>query len=178
MHVGNISAIMTKAPYHSPFSQSLGQLALKAIGPEIAKRGFVLSELILNWREIVGEELCALSRPVKIKWPRGSNQQQGGTLMVRIERGFALEFSMQSPVFLQRLAALCGWQVVEKIQFEEGAVFDAALVKPQRGTAPSAPLGERVEKTLEEVEHERLKQALSELGGYVSGAHKGRMNKF
>ena len=58
--------------------RQLGDLVAPALGKALAARGFAAADVVMAWREIVGERLAAASEPSALEWPRGRVHEQRG----------------------------------------------------------------------------------------------------
>jgi hypothetical protein len=111
-----------------PWSRPLGDLIQPAIDPVLTRRGFGLTGLVLYWDDLVGEELAALSRPVRIQWPFRQNGAPGqgkpapAALIVRAEPSCALEIQHLAPVIVERVNAQFGWRCIARLVLMQGPV--------------------------------------------------------
>ena len=87
-----------------PWSQPLGDFVPRILDPAIARQGFGESALLLDWEEIVGERIGAISEPVRLQWPPAGTKRDPleprppAALVLRVKPGFGLE--------IQHLAAV------------------------------------------------------------------------
>ena len=134
------------------------------------KRGFGEAKLLTHWPEIVGTDLAAIARPVKITYGRGF----GGTLVVLTTGANAPLLEMQKERILERVNATFGYRAVAHVHvtqtaptgFAEGQVaFRPAAETP--AAAPDPARLARVMEGVETVEDEKLKQALARLAENV-----------
>lgn len=128
------------SPKRRPWSRPLADFVTGAMNPVLAKNGFGEADIILNWDEIAGERLAAVSEPVKVQWPgRGPKTApdapaQPATLVLRVEGAFALEVQHLAPVLIERINGHLGWRCVGRIVMRQ-APLERAVRKP----APSPP---------------------------------------
>ncbi|NKX45619.1 DUF721 domain-containing protein [Roseicyclus persicicus] len=134
------------------------------------KRGFGEAKLLTHWPEIVGAEIAAIARPVKITWGRGF----GGTLVLLTTGGHAPVLEMQKDRIAERVNASYGYRAVAHVHitqtaptgFAEGQVaFRPAALTPRPEPDPARLA--RVLEGVEGVEDEGLKQALTRLARNV-----------
>ncbi|MBF9058501.1 DUF721 domain-containing protein [Rhodobacterales bacterium HKCCSP123] len=134
------------------------------------KRGFGEAKLLTHWPEIVGEDLAAIARPVKITYGRGF----GGTLVVLTTGANAPVLEMQKERIIDRVNATYGYRAVAHVHvtqtaptgFAEGRV----AFRPAPPEAPAKPDPARLARALqaaEGIEDEGLKQALARLAENV-----------
>ena len=93
----------------------LPAITRKAFG----NRGVAEQQLILHWRELVGEEMARHSLPLRLR--RGRNNK-GGTLIVRAEGGTALLMQHEAPRIIERINRGSGYELVARLQFVQGPV--------------------------------------------------------
>jgi hypothetical protein len=81
-------------------------------------RGFAVSRVLTHWDEIVGPELAAIARPVKVSYPRDGI---GATLTVLTTGANAPVLQMQEPKLRERVNACYGYSAVSRIQITQTA---------------------------------------------------------
>ena len=139
-------------------SELTDAIARKSFG----KRGFATSEILTRWSDIVGDALARLSLPEKLSFPRGKGE--GGTLLIRVDGGAALELQHLEPVLIGRINRLCGFRAVARLRLVQGPLPQAVETAPDR-PAPLAPeaVG-RLEALLAATDDPELRAALDRLG--------------
>lgn len=151
--------------------ETAGALLSGALKAPAEKRGFADAKLLTHWVEIVGEDIAAIARPVKITWGRGF----GGTLVLLTTGANAPVLEMQKERILEQVNATYGYRAVAHVHitqtaptgFAEGQVaFRAA--KPAAPPAPDPVRLARAMAALDGIEDPGLKQALARLARNVS----------
>lgn len=156
-----------------PTAKPLSELLPSVLKTSLEQHGLATSQIITRWREIAGDELAAVTRPLRINWPRVKGEdgevpkhQAGATLVLMVESGFALDVQHAAPLILQRVNALFGWAAVAKITLRQGPVCSEEkndLNQHLSGEdAPIIPL----------MEDENLQKALQKLGQNVVNSKK------
>lgn len=141
------------------------------IGQAIAAQGFTGADIVVSWPDIVGERLGAVSRPIKVDWPRRRPKgepdapPQPATLVVRVEGAFALEVQHLAPLLMERVNAVYGWRCIGRIVLKQGRVCRSDPKPPERriGEAESR----RVADATAPVTDDPLRAALQRLGRAV-----------
>ena len=153
---------------------ALAELVGKALDPLTAHRGFATAELTAGWADIVGSRYADCSRPEKIVWPRGAeNDRNTGLLIVRVDGPRALLFQHEIGQVIERVNAFIGHGAIGKIRILQGPV--EARQEPEKPTpGPLDPEGEEsLAAALSGVDSENLRAALDRLGRAVlSGRDK------
>lgn len=131
---------------------------LKAIA---GRQGFAEPEVLLRWREIVGEGLAGLSRPVQISYGRRGSGL-GATLTVAVESARAPEIQHRSAEILERVNRFYGYAAVSRLKITQlGAAARAGgFAEAQRPFAPEAP-AQRVAETKIDAEAAARAEALA-----------------
>jgi hypothetical protein len=150
--------------------ETAGALLAGALKAPAEKRGFGEAKLLTHWPEIVGEDLAAIARPVKITYGRGF----GGTLVVLTTGANAPVLDMQKDRIMERVNATYGYRAVAHVHitqtaptgFAEGQVAFRAP-KPKVPPAPDPARLARVMEGVEGVEDPGLKEALARLARNV-----------
>ncbi len=157
-------------PFKKKYATTLAALLPQCLNDVLAKQGFASSEILTHWGDIAGAELAPYSEPVKMQWPpKGqaadpASPRQPAVLHVRVEGAFALEFQIQAPVILERINRYLGWQCVQQIRLKQGPVQ-----KHERNAAPKeirldAETEQRMTESVANIENDRLRQAVLQLG--------------
>lgn len=158
-------------------ARPLADIVGPVLGPALAAQGFTGHDIVASWPEIVGERLAAVSRPVKVDWPRRRAGESGArpepaTLQVRVEGVFALEFQHLAPVLLERINAVYGWRCVGRIVLKQGPIARARPAA-RRTCEPSEADRRRIIAAVAPVESEPLREALARLGRAVAAEAAG-----
>lgn len=159
-------------PPRKPVLKSLGDLTRHAIDPMAAKAGFGQSDILMNWPEIAGERLSAVSEPQRLQWPtRAPNRPpdapaEPAALVVQVEGAFALEFQHVAALLIERINARLGWRCVGRIVIRQGPVRRKAPARKK----PPPPLPEAVReagRAAAGVTDDALRDALTRFGARV-----------
>jgi hypothetical protein len=161
-----------KRPLHRRFARPLADLLGATLDPLLAKQGFGESDVILNWDEIAGERLSAVTEPLKLQWPsRGPKRSpdapaESATLILRVEGAFAIEVQHLAAILCERINARLGWRCVGKIAIRQGPV-ERREKGPRRVPPPPPEAIAAAGKLSEGVADEGLREALTRLGARV-----------
>ena len=132
-----------------------------------SRYGFAYAEVLSQWSAIVGEDLGRVSVPERIRWPRSPAEQgrkAGGTLVLRVAEGRALEFQHLVPRIVERINGFYGYQAVAAVKILQGAVAPPHTVSQPAPEIPNQALTERMTS----IDDEPLRAALLRLGTAVS----------
>jgi hypothetical protein len=130
------------------------------------KQGFASADIVARWPEIVGAEIATHAEPLKIQWPRTADpqQQEPGTLVLRVEGPAAIEIQHLAPVILERVNRFFGWQAVADLRLRQAPL---ARRKPRPVTAPDPARTAQIAASMPEIDDEGLKDALARLGASI-----------
>ena len=142
----------------------------KLTRPVFSRYGFAYAEVLGQWAAIVVEELGQVSVPERIRWPRatgssGDGVKRGGTMVLRVAEGRALEFQHMVPRIMERINGFYGYEAITALKILQGPVTPPAAAKRQ--PAPEIDpqvLGDQAEA----IHDEALRAALLRLGTAVS----------
>jgi hypothetical protein len=139
-----------------------GDLAKPLLSPALRRQGFAQQEIVTRWRDVVGPLLAARSMPERLRFPQG--ERADGTLFIRVESSFALEFQHLTPQILDRVNTFYGYRAVARLVMKQGPI--PRPPPPRGGTAK--PLDAAAETglrdSLEALKPGPLKDALGRLG--------------
>lgn len=99
-------------------------------------RGFVVARLVTHWAEVVGAEIAAQARPVKIGYGR---EGLGATLTLLVEGASAPLVDMQRERIRERVNACYGYNAIARILITQTAATGFAEGQAQFAPAPKAP---------------------------------------
>ncbi|PWK59870.1 DUF721 domain-containing protein [Roseicyclus mahoneyensis] len=150
--------------------ETAGALLAGALKAPAEKRGFGEAKLLTHWPEIVGEDVAAIARPVKITWGRGF----GGTLVLLTTGAHAPVLEMQKDRIADRVNATYGYRAVAHVHITQTAPTGFAegrvAFRPAIPKAPPPPDPARLARAMEGmegIEDARLKEALARLARNV-----------
>ena len=136
-----------------------------------ARYGFAYAEVIARWPEVVGEDLARVSRPDRIRWPKGAGAEAaklGGTLVINAAPGRALELQYEVPRIIERVNRFYGHGAISAVK-----VMQSQSIPQERGRRPEMPRKPVIIEALGKIEDEALQAALGRLGEAVANRPKG-----
>jgi hypothetical protein len=111
--------------------------------------GFAEARLLTEWDAIVGVDLAAATRPVKVTRGRGAGAAAGGTLVVQAIGARGPEVQMMLPTLRQRVNAALGWAAIAHVRLTQAGAGFAEPVRPY-APPPPAPDPRRLEPLITE----------------------------
>ena len=159
-------------PKRRSYARPLADLISGTLDPLLAKQGFGAADIVLNWDEIAGERLAAVTEPIKLQWPTRAPLRspdapaEPATLILRVVGAFALEVQHLAPVLCERVNAHLGWRCIGRIAIRQGPL--ERLRKPRRAALRIDPAAaERAHSETQGIEDEGLRRALDRLGSRI-----------
>lgn len=141
-------------------------------------RGFAVTRLLTAWAEIVGTDLAAVTRPVKVGYAKGG---MGATLTLLTTSANGPMLQMQLPAIKEKVNACYGYAAISRIMvtqtapsgFAEGqAEFGHA---PKKIVPPDPAIKAEAHRAAEGVHDNALREALENLTeNYLSRAKSQR----
>jgi hypothetical protein len=98
-------------------------------------RGFAVSRLLTHWSEVVGADIAAQSRPVKIGYAKGGF---GATLTLLVQGASAPMVQMQLPQIRDKVNACYGYNAISRVVLTQTAPTGFAEGQAQFTPAPKA----------------------------------------
>lgn len=150
--------------------------ALRAFSKAVlGRKGFVETDIITGWNNIVGTELAECSQPDRIEFKRG--EKNNGILVVNVPSGaFALELQHRENFILSKVNSYFGYNAVSKLKIIQNGAFKLKDEEPVQRAEKTlvSPEEENYIRTLSrEVENEALQEVLEKLGRMVISSNKG-----
>jgi hypothetical protein len=136
---------------------TLPKVAARALG----RRGFADAGLISDWQRIVGGELAQSCAPLRLTFQRPRERREG-TLLLRVEPGFALELQHLAPLLVERINTYFGYQAVARLKFQQGPLANRKAAKPVREAA-ALTAEDPINRQLAGIEDDELRVSLRRL---------------
>ena len=148
------------------FPRPLADVLQRTLNAAFAKQGFVSTELVTRWGEIVGAEIAEHSEPDKIQWPRPADGEtpEPGVLVLRVEGPAAVEIQHLSGVVLERVNRFFGWQAVGSLRLRQAPLRRRA---PEPQPSVDAEEAARIAAHLSDITDEKLRDALGRPGAAI-----------
>ena len=99
-------------------------------------RGFAVTRLLTHWPDIVGDDLAALTRPVKVGWAK---EGFGATLTVLTTGAMAPVVEMRKTAIRDKVNACYGYNAIARIHLTQTAAQGFAEGQTPFAPAPRAP---------------------------------------
>ncbi|MBP1850274.1 DUF721 domain-containing protein [Rhizobium halophytocola] len=156
-------------------AKQLAELANGIVDPVLARRAGISTALLGSWNEIVGDSFADCTRPEKIAWPRlrdigEDGGHRPGVLTIACEGGRALFLSHAQGELIGRINSFFGYPAVVQIRIVQKPVLP---LSNRRKLKPlDAVKSRRLEAMVEDIESDKLKDAIRRLGRGVLGAKR------
>ncbi|KAB0540113.1 hypothetical protein HNQ68_000114 [Pseudochrobactrum saccharolyticum] len=145
----------------------LADTAGSVLDPVLRKRAGINLSLIQAWEDVVGPQIGAQSRPLRILWPRRAHEDdpfQPATLIIGCEGMAAMRIQHSTGEIINRVNSFLGFVAIARIRIEQKSVAPVA----QRKIKTLMPVGAPAEKKLAQatvgIEDEALRASLMQLG--------------
>jgi len=113
------------------FEQAAGLLSTR-IRKAGEGRGFATSRVLTHWSEIVGADLAAMARPVRVSYGR---EGFGATLTLVATGAAAPLVQMRGPEIIEKVNACYGYGAISQLRITQTA--PEGLAEPQAAFAPA-----------------------------------------
>ncbi|WP_295812138.1 DUF721 domain-containing protein [uncultured Nitratireductor sp.] len=162
-----------KKHYGNPVAVS--DLATGILDPVMRKRAGLSVELVQSWSEIVGERLALSTRPEKLVWPRRRHEDdpfEPATLVIACEGAAALRLQHETGEVIGRVNAFLGFAAVGRLKIVQKPVAQPPTRRPPIARPLTGSENARIERLIEGVEDEGLRDSLQKLGANILGRRK------
>ena len=136
-------------------------------------RGFTVTRLLTHWQEIVGTEIAAICRPVKVGFPRDCF---GAVLTVLTTGAQAPMLEMRAPRIVEKVNACYGYRAISRLAitqtaptgFAEGqATFDTGPKPAAQSSQTDAIVRAEARAATAEVGDSALRDSLERLAANI-----------
>ena len=157
--------------------ESLGSIFVPLIKKAISAEDLVGIDILLNWKDIIGNEIYSYCQPIKTKFNHKNSER---TLFLEVPiGGFALEIQHKEKYILDKINAYLGYNAVHKINITQNT--DMQVKEPQKNVEKVAKedkkISEEDEKYLlsltTEIKDDKLRENLIKIGKNVILSEKG-----
>ena len=163
-HGLGVTETATKTPERSRRARPVSELMPRVGGAAFRRYGFMHSEIVARWSEIVGEAYARHSMPEELRFPVG--KRSGGTLKILVTGAFAPMLRHVEPQVIERTNRFFGYAAVAKLLLRHG---DLPLPRAERERLPEAPLATVTQATLRDIADPDLRASLESLAHALSG---------
>ncbi len=162
-----------------PLADLVGGLTKDVFG----SKNQLFGKMLANWPQIAGEEMAALTIPLDLKFQRAPKPKDGAkapakagqaVLHLAVQPAYALEFSYQKNLLIERLNMFFGYSAIKDIktvQHSEVMTNKKSAPVPQR---PLTPLEEsKLAALTDGIQEKDLQTALKNLGKAIISRTQG-----
>ncbi|MBO6281628.1 MAG: DUF721 domain-containing protein [Alphaproteobacteria bacterium] len=153
-------------------SKTLMPLAKQLLGT----RGFMETDLLTNWKHIIGEELARYSLPQKLTFRK--DERTDGCLTIAVLSGaFAMEIRQNEPRILDKINTYFGYKAVSKLKIIQNTNPEYFLISKKNIDNVKKNLVTEAEESyitelIKDVSNPELKETLKNLGIAVFNRRK------
>ena len=130
----------------------------KNIKKVINKRGQIYSEILNNWKYIVGEDLFKVCYPRSYK---NTNKFSISKLVIMVKRGHEVDLEYSKKEIIDRTNSFFGDRVVERIKFT--SFNDEKNVITEKNNTNLNVTNNKFNNKIKDVKNEKIKKSLLEL---------------
>ena len=128
----------------------------KKIKKILLKKGYIYSEILDNWRLIVGSELFKVCYPKSF---RSSNKLGTSLLSIMVKRGHEIDVEYSKKKIIDKINSLFGYNVVEKVKL---ITFEGEQEKFNKIKNNNSTKNEYIDK-ISNIKNDKIKKSLIEL---------------
>ena len=128
----------------------------KNIKKILLKKGYIYSEILDNWRLIVGSELFEVCYPKSF---RSSNKLGTSLLSIMVKRGHEVDVEYSKKKIIDKINSLFGYNVVEKVKL---ITFEGEQEKFNKIKNNNSTKNEYIDK-ISNIKNDKIKKSLIEL---------------
>lgn len=153
---------------HCQELESLGSIFMPIMKDAFSSNDFVETDIMLNWVNIIGEEISSYCTPINIKYNPKSNQR-----VINVEvpiGGFALELQHKEQYILDKVNAFLGYKGVHKLSITQNinkVIKNKRAKKENTENKLSFEDKELIKELSNGIKDDKLKEILIKLGENV-----------
>ncbi len=135
---------------------AVGAAVERGLAPSARKHGFSETRLLLRWESVVGAEIAAWTRPLRLF---------RGVLHLRVASAWAPYIQHQEPTIRERVNMFLGRRAVTRIALKQGCVAPTPVTQSSARPAPE-PV------PVSGISDPELRATLARLGGAIQAQQK------
>jgi hypothetical protein len=153
-------------------TKSIAELARDINSRAFNRYGFAKSDIVLHWKEIVGEILARSSLPERLVMPRDTEKEEGkaGVLHIRVEGSFAPEMQHLEPLVIDRINSYYGFKAVGRLVFHHGPIEQTQSLRKYVSPILSDSQMQQLNLLLKGIKDDKLRQSLFDVGAEIIGS--------
>ena len=128
----------------------------KKIKKILLKKGHIYSEILENWRYMVGSELFKVCYPKSF---RSSNKLGTSLLSIMVKRGHEIDVEYSKKKIIDKINSLFGYNVLEKVKL---VTFEGEQEKFNKIKNNNSTKNEYIDK-ISNIKNDKIKKSLIEL---------------
>ena len=117
------------------------------------KRGFKEQKILINWKDIVGDEIGSYTIPESLT--------QNKLLIVKCSSSHALEFQYAIPKIIDRISFMMGYKAITNIKIKQGTIENENKTIIKKKNTLSTKENNILKSILNKVKDEKLKENLN-----------------
>ena len=125
----------------------------KKIKKILLKKGYIYSEILDNWRLIVGSELFKVCYPKSF---RSSNKLGTSLLSIMVKRGHEIDVEYSKKKIIDKINSLFGYNVLEKVKL---VTFEGEQEKFNKIKNNNSTKNEYIDK-ISNIKNDKIKKSL------------------
>lgn len=128
------------------------------------KKNLLFGKMLSAWPHIAGADLAERTLPLDLKFSKKNGNNQA-TLHLAVQSAFALEFSYQKTLLIERLNIFFGYPAIKDIKIiQDSTVMDNKKTKKAKIRPLSLQEERKIETLIAEIQESDLQIALKNLG--------------
>lgn len=160
---------MTHANRPRPLSDLVPGLTKDIFG----KKNLLFGKMVSQWAHIAGPDIASKATPVELKFQRKAEKDKGGSpqavLHLAVMPAFALEFSYQKGLLVERLNMFFGYPAIKDIKIIQNSnVMDNKRVTKAKTKPLTLQQQQQIDEATAGIEDNDLQTALKNLGKAIA----------
>ncbi|MEZ0225692.1 MAG: DUF721 domain-containing protein [Alphaproteobacteria bacterium] len=137
------------------------------------KKNMLFGKMVSQWAHIAGEEIAARATPLDLKFQRKTEKEKGSSpqavLHLAVQPAYALEFSYQKGLLIERLNVFFGYPAIKDIKIiQNSEIMDKKTASPPKTKPLTLQQQQDIEQLTSGVADNDLQTALKNLGKAIA----------
>jgi hypothetical protein len=131
------------------------------------KKNQLFGKMLADWAQIAGNDIASKTIPIDLKFSREKNKKDShqAILSLAIQGGYALEFTYQKSLLIERLNTFFGYPAIKDIKIVQNSeIMNKKEIAPFRMLPVDMQDEKKIDTLVSTIEENDLQTALKNLG--------------
>ncbi|MBI1216879.1 MAG: DUF721 domain-containing protein [Alphaproteobacteria bacterium] len=133
------------------------------------RKNLLFGKMMAEWTQIAGPDIAARAVPLKLQFSRKKETSNQAVLHLAVQSAFALEFSYQKTLLIERLNVFFGYPAIKDIKIiQNSEIMDKKKPAKAKTRPVTLPEEQEIDRLVAGIQENDLQTALKNLGKAIA----------